>query len=120
MTIHDMPEDERPISELFRITSKHWIAADHEYRHFEEMKTPELEKRKQALIEAATPDDKMTDAKAERIVKASQEWRDYIRQLVEAKTKANRFQMQMEYIRMRQWEINDANASKRAEMGLTR
>lgn len=119
MTISDMPENERPISEQFRVTAKHWIDADHHARMLEEMKTPELERRKGALIDAALPEDKMTEAKAERLVKSTSEWRDYIRALVEARTKANRFEKQLDHIEKLQWEVNNANANHRAEMRLT-
>lgn len=117
--MNDIPEHERSIAEQFRITARHWIAADAKARLLEELKTPELERRKNALIEAASEEDRMTDAKAERLVKASPEWFAYITEMVDARTLSNRFEQQMEHIEKKQWEENNANANVRAEMRLT-
>ena len=81
------------------------------------MKTPELERLKSDLITKSGP---MADAAAERVVKSSDEWRDYIRKMVDARTRANRFQKQLDHIEKVQWEMNTANANHRAEMRLSR
>lgn len=116
-SISEMPRHERPISEEFRIVAKKWIDADAAARLREELKTTHLEKMKQELIET---EGDMPDSHAERRVKAGKNWEDYIRQMVEARTDANKLKAQLEYIRMRWNEIQDANASARAEMRLGR
>lgn len=115
--ITDMPRHERPISEEFRIVAKKWIEADAAARLREELKTTTMEQMKQDLIET---EGDMPDSHAERRVKSGKNWEEYIRQMVEARTDANRLKAQMEFIRMRWNEIQDANASARAEMRLGR
>lgn len=113
----EMPEHERPISEQFRIVAKSWVTADAHARLLEEMKTTRLEQQKQRLIEV---EGDMPDSHAERRVKATPEWETYIQGMVDAKTEANMRKAQMEFLRMRFTEIQDANASARAERRLSR
>lgn len=113
----EMPEHDRPISEQFRITAKAWVQADANARLLEEMKTTRLEQQKQRLIEV---EGDMPDSHAERRVKATAEWETYIHGMVQAKTEANLKKAQMEFLRMRFTEIQDSNASARAEMRLGR
>jgi hypothetical protein len=115
--ITEMPRHERPISEEFRIVAKKWVDADAAARLREELKTTTLEQMKQDLIER---EGDMPDSHAERRVKSGKDWEEYIRQMVETRTDANRLKAQMEYIRMRWNEIQDANASARAEMRLSK
>lgn len=113
----EIPEHERPISEQFRIVAKSWVMADASARLLEEMKTTRLEQQKQRLIEV---EGDMPDSHAERRVKATPEWETYIQGMVDAKTEANMRKAQMEFLRMRFTEIQDANASARAERRLSR
>lgn len=115
--ISEMPRSERPISEEFRIIAKRWVDADAAARLREELKTTTMEQMKQDLIET---EGDMPDSHAERRVKASEKWSEYIHQMVEARTDANKLKAQMEYIRMKWNEVQDANASARAEMRLSR
>lgn len=116
-TISEMPAHERPISEQFRVVAKSWVDADAAARLLEELKTTTLERQKQRLIEI---EGDMPDSHAERRVKAADDWSDYIKQMVEARTTANLKKAQMEFLRMRFTEIQDANASARAEQRLSR
>ena len=95
------------------------IEAEREACLLEELEDIELETRKNAIINAAGEGDRMTDAKAERLVKASPEWRARKIKSVEARSLANRFKMQMKHNDKVQWEMNNANANVRAEMRLT-
>jgi hypothetical protein len=83
----------------------------------EEKKTLELEKRKDAVIAELGP---MPENKAERIVKASQDWADYVTAMVDARTAANELQHELIGIRMEEREISDRNQTIRAEMRLSR
>ncbi len=60
----------------------------------------------------------MPVSRAEMIVKASSEWSDYIKMMVEAREKAALLKVQLEYIRMKfsEWQSNEA--TRRAEMKL--
>lgn len=104
-------EDNRPISEQFRLVAKEWIDADNAARLLEETKTAVLSQRMAELGD-------MPVAHAERAVKSSPEWSEFIEKLVAARTNANRLKMKLEYVRMRHSEQQSFEASKRAEMRL--
>ena len=116
-SISALPQQDRPISEEYRLVAKRWIDADAAARLREEMKTTSLEQMKQNLIET---EGDMPDSHAERRVNAGKDWEEYIRQMVEARTDANRLKAQLEYVRMKFSEHQDFNASARAEMRLGR
>lgn len=125
MTAHpaitEMPQHERPLSELFRLSANAWVEADAKARELEGLKDLLLEQRKNALVLAAQQrGDKLADNAAEREVKASDAWLDYITGMIHARTEANRHKVEMERIRMREREIADHNATIRAEYRLTR
>jgi hypothetical protein len=115
--ITDIPQRERPLSEQFRIVAKSWVQADASARFHEEFKTTKLEQLKQALIES---EGDMPDSHAERRVKSSPDWESFIREMVDARTDANLKKAQMQFLQMRFTEWQDANASQRAEMRLSR
>lgn len=58
----------------------------------------------------------MADAAAEREVKASEEWFLYLEEGVEAVNEAERLKHRLEWLDLRRWEMNDANATRRHEM----
>ena len=116
-SISTLPEKDRPISEQYRIVAKLYVDADAAASLLEELKTTTLEKQKQDLINR---EGDMPDSHAERRVKAGDDWPEYIKQMVAARTKANRLKCQLEFIRMQFTEHQDANASARAEMRLSR
>jgi len=60
----------------------------------------------------------MPVSRAEMNVKASGEWREYVKSMVEAREKASLLKVQLEYIRMRFHEWQSHEATKRAEMKL--
>lgn len=101
----------RPPSEMYRLAAKDWVEKDSSARLLEETKTAVLAQRMKALGD-------MPAAHAEREVKASQEWAEYIKGMVAAKTAANLAKVTVEYYRMKFMEWQSANATKRAEMRL--
>ena len=109
--VHD--RDNRPHSEIYREAAEDWCDKDAAARMLEECKTAFLEKRKNDL------DPELPDSHRERIVKASEEWRDYIVKMVRARTAANKAKINLEYVEMKGWENRSAEATKRAEMRLT-
>ncbi len=100
-----------PISEQYRISAKSWVDLDGAARMLEECKTAILAQKMKALGD-------MPAAHAEREVKASEEWRDFIDRMVKARTEANLAKVKLEYIRMKHSEWMSADATKRAEMRL--
>lgn len=105
--------DNRPFSDRYRDAADDWCDKDAAARMLEECKTAFLEKRKNDL------DPDLPDSHRERIVKASEEWRDYIVKMVRARTAANKAKINLEYVEMKGWENRSQEATKRAEMRLT-
>jgi hypothetical protein len=101
-----------PPSEQFRIAAKDWVQKDAAASLIEETKTAFLSQKMKGLGD-------MPVAHAEREVKASEEWGEYIKSMVDARTAANLAKVKMEYYRMRFMEWQSENATRRAEMRLT-
>jgi len=100
-----------PISEQFRLVAKEWVEADSAARLLEETKSAVLSQRMRAMGDKPA-------AHAERDVKGSPEWTDFIDKMVRARTAANLKKVQLEYIRMQFSEAQSYEATKRAEMKL--
>ena len=109
----ETPEHKRLLSEQFRVIAKDWVTLDGAARLLEETKTATLAQKMKALGDIPA-------AHAEREVKATQEWRDFIKQMVDTRTQANLKKVHMEYIRMKEREQQSAEANARAEQRLTR
>lgn len=118
MTVTDMPESERPLSEQFRIVAKQWADVNGAAQLMEETKTANFSER--VNREIATSNEPMAFNRAEAIVKGSADWSEYLTDMVNLRTKANRLKVQMEYIRMRFSEWQSLNANARQERQLSR
>ena len=112
-SLKTVPLRDQPLSEQFRVVAKEWVQLDGAARMFEETKTAVLSQKMKALGDIPA-------THAEREVKASEEWTDFITRLVAARTAANLAKVKMEYMRMKfsEWQAMDATA--RAEMKLAR
>lgn len=102
-----MSAKELAISEQFRIVSKGWAQKQAAASILEETKSAFL-----AKMIGRHGD--IPHVQAERIVKSSEEWTDFIKGMVDAKLAANLAKAQMEYIRMKFNERQSAEASSRA------
>lgn len=100
-----------PLSEQFRIIANRWVEADSAANILEETKSAVLAKRMTALGD-------MPVSRAEMTVKASEDWLDHITKMVQAREKASLLKVQLEVIRMKFYEWQSAEATKRAEMRL--
>jgi hypothetical protein len=103
--------DNLPISEQYRITAKKWVDLDSAANMLEETKSAFLAKMMTARGDMAV-------SKAEMQVKASEEWSDYIGKMVRAREQASLLKVQLNYIQMKFYEWQSANANRRAEMRL--
>lgn len=112
-SIRPLPEREQPWSEQFRIVAKNWVELDGAARMLEETKSAVLSQKMKQLGDKPA-------AHAERDVKSSPEWEDFIKRMVDARTAANLAKVKMEYVRMKFSEWNSMDATARAEMRLTR
>lgn len=106
-----LPETEQPWSEQFRVVSKLWVEMDSAATLLEETKSAVLSQRMNALGDIPV-------SHAEREVKSSPEWVDFVTKMVAARSAANLKKVHMEYLRMKFMEWNSANANRRAEMKL--
>jgi hypothetical protein len=100
-----------PLSEQYRIVAKSWVDADAGANLLEETKSAVLARMMLNLGD-------MPVSRAEMQVKGSNEWREFVQKMVEAREKASLLKVKMEYIRMRFHEWQSMEASKRAEMRL--
>lgn len=100
-----------PWSEQYRLVAKDWVSADGAARLLEESKTAVQSQMMKARGDVPA-------AHAERDVKASKEWHDYIAKMVEARTAANLKRVQLKFIEMKAHEWQSENATRRAEMRL--
>ena len=106
-----MTAHEPLISEQFRLAAKDWVEKDSAASLLEETKSAVLSQRMQALGD-------MPVNRAELTVKASPEWHDFLRRMVDARTAANLAKVKCEWLRMRFSERQSAEATNRAEMKL--
>jgi hypothetical protein len=103
----------QPLSEQFRLLAKQWVALDAAASLLEETKSAQLSSRI-AILVGENPD--LAHNAAERTVKASEEWKEDVAKIVEARRKANLAKVAVEYIRMKHSENQSYEATKRAEM----
>jgi hypothetical protein len=103
--------DDRLISEEYRIIAKKWVDADSAATLREETKSAFYS---QLMLEHA---DKPVN-RAEIAVKASDEWQEYVANMVQARKEANLLKVQLKYIEMKFYEWQSYNATRRAEMKL--
>lgn len=104
-------DDNRPLSEQYRVIAKKWVEADSAANMLEETKSAILAKMMADLGDMAV-------SKAEMQVKASDDWHDHIKKMVEARSRASLLKVQLEYIRMKFMEWQSHSATRRAEMRL--
>lgn len=104
-------EQNVPLSEQYRVVAKSWVDADAAASLLEETKSAVL-----AKMMAGQGD--IPVSRAEMNVKASDEWREFITKMVEAREKAALLKVKLEYIRMKFHEWQSIEATKRAEMKL--
>lgn len=100
-----MRNDRRP-SEYFLEQGNEWVTLDAVARLLEENKTAVFAQRCNALGE-------MPVNRAEQMVRASPEWSDYIKKMVDAKTAANRAKIRTDYYRMKHMENTSDAANER-------
>jgi hypothetical protein len=106
-----MSTNEEHWPERFRIASEDWVDKESAASLLEETKSAVLSQRMIAYGDIPV-------SHAERQVKASEEWLDYVTKMVKAREAANRARVNIEYIKMRYWEESGQNATRRAEMRL--
>lgn len=118
--VTDMPEKERPLSEQYRLAGDAWVAAKKKRDLIRGLKDTMLERRKREIIDDAhQAGERMSKADAEGFVKASTEWENYIRGLVDADEATEAAWVKVHEIELRygEWQSAEANARKERQMG---
>lgn len=100
-----------PWSEQYRIAGEDWAEKEAAASWLEDSKSAVMAQRQSALGDMAVN-------KAEQIVKASDDWFNYIRDTNEARKAANIAKVKMEYLRMRFQEHQSSEANQRTEARL--
>jgi putative sterol carrier protein len=100
-----------PISEQYRLIAKDWVEKDSAANLLEETKSAVLSQMMARLGDIPV-------SHAERAVKSSEEWMDFITKMVRAREAANLAKVRCEFIKMKFSEWQSHNANKRAEMRL--
>jgi len=113
--VSDLSAEEQPISEQYRLHAEVWTDAEAAADLLEQLKSVVLEQKKCALI-AENPG--MSDAAAERLVKASPDWELHVREICDARGTANKLRQGLEVIRMQHREWIARNADARQEQRL--
>jgi hypothetical protein len=96
-------------SEQFRVAAEDWVQQEAAASLLEETKSAVLAQRMSAFGDIPVN-------KAERLVKGSEEWLDYVTKMVDARRLANLAKVKIEFIRMKYWEQSGHEATKRSEM----
>lgn len=100
-----------PISEQYRLIAKDWVEKDSAANLLEETKSAVLSQMMARLGDIPV-------SHAERTVKSSDEWMDFVTKMVRAREAANLAKVRCEFIKMKFSEWQSANANRRAEMRL--
>jgi hypothetical protein len=104
-------DDDIPISEQYRVVAKAWVEAESAASLLEETKSAVLARM---MLNCGD----MPVSRAEMQVKGSNDWREFVTKMVEAREKATWLKVKLEYIRMKYHEWQSLEASRRAEMRL--
>ena len=100
-----------PVSEQYRLAAVQWVRVDAAARMLEEGKSAYVAQQINKLGD-------IPHAKAERIVKASEEYSDFIKKMVNAKTAANDMREELAWLKMRSMERTSEEANARSERKL--
>jgi len=118
MTVTEMPQHERPLSEQFRVVAKQYVAAKKQARFMERTRSATRDRIAARIIRESK--EKITKAQAIFNVQISDEWMQYNQDLADAEEKADILFAQKEFIKIQQWEMTDANANVRTERKMSR
>lgn len=110
----DRTHNQDPV-EIWRMEAEKWVDLDAAARLLEEGKTTVLEQYKQPHLE-----DGLSDGAATRKAKISEEWKDYLKKMVKARTRANHQRIAKDYAERKYWEAQNKDANRRSEMRMTR
>lgn len=102
--------DNRPLSEVFAEIGAEWVDANAAANLLEDCKSAFLAEKMLLHADLAV-------SRQESLVKASEEWKEYIRKCVAARKRADLAKVRMETVRMRfsEWQSEEANERVKAK-----
>ncbi len=98
-------------SEEYRLAAEEWVNLEAAAQILEDTKSSVMAQKQQALGDIPVN-------RAEQLVKASLDWVDHIQKIVEARKAANLAIVKLDVIKMRYYEAQSLDATRRAEMRL--
>lgn len=103
--------DNLPLTEQYRRVANLWVDAEAAASLLEDTKSAVLAERMQEHADLAYN-------RAESLVKASPEWKQHVISIIEARKLANRYKVQLEYLRMcfQQYMSQEANHRLEAKL----
>jgi hypothetical protein len=112
--VGEMPKHEQreQLSELYRLAGEEWADAHTAAKLLEELKTATLSKMKNKLMGEMGS---MSEAKADRLVRSSDDWDKYIRDMLAAENKAIKLKVKLKSLEIANSERIDQGANHRAE-----
>lgn len=102
---------DRPISEQWRLASLDWCDQNNAANLLEETKSA-------VFARMMTKHGDMPVSRAEVLVRSSQEWLDFIKEMTGARDKAARLKVEADYLKMRHSEQMSQEANYRSERKL--
>lgn len=108
----DIPEDEQPLSEQYRIASKAYVKAKSTAKLAEDLKPSKFAELMQGYADLAV-------SRAELAVRGSAAWKEYVTSVVAACEQADLARAKVKWIEMRfqEWVMQQASHRKEREMG---
>jgi hypothetical protein len=105
---------QRTLLDQYAETAEAWVDAEAAASLLEDCKSAVLAER----MAIAMDNGAKSIAAAEQAVKATVEWREHVTSIVEARKLANRYKVQLEYLRMRfqEWQSHEANNRLEAKL----
>jgi len=104
--MHDLLEHERPLAERYRLAAGAWRQADRLAKDYKENKEAVLSRM---VMEAMRQDPGLATNKAERMVKGSKQWAEFLEKLIEACNKAADLKIELKAIEIEAEDIKQKN-----------
>jgi hypothetical protein len=106
-----MISNDPPLSEVWKEAADDWVDKDAAARMLEETKTLRFAQKTAALGDIPVN-------RAEQTIKASRDWMEEVKSIVDARTVANKAKVYAESVKMRHSEHMNKDANHRAESRL--
>lgn len=103
--------NEFPFSERYRVAAERWVDLESAAAALEETKSSVMAQRQTMMGDIPVN-------RAEQMVKASAQWKDYLDRMIAARRDANLAKVQMDYEKLRFYENQSREANSRTEARL--